>query len=37
MSEQIRDTFIHLHSADLIGELRAEVSRIEPVVAMADS
>ena len=25
MSELIRDTFIHLHSADLIGELRAEV------------
>lgn len=24
MSELIRDTFIHLHSADLIGELRAE-------------
>jgi DNA-directed RNA polymerase len=27
MSELIRDTFIHLHSADLIGELRAEVRR----------
>jgi len=25
MSQLIRDTFIHLHSADLIGELRAEV------------
>lgn len=27
MSQLIRDTFIHLHSADLIGELRAEVRK----------
>ena len=26
MSEVIRDTFIHLHGQDLIGELRKEVS-----------
>jgi DNA-directed RNA polymerase len=25
MSEVIRDTFIHLHGQDLIGELRKEV------------
>jgi DNA-directed RNA polymerase len=29
MSELIRDTFIHLHSADLIGELRAEVRELQ--------
>lgn len=30
MSELIRNTFIHLHSSDLIGELRAEVSYLSP-------